>query len=161
MLYALRGRPGSRHMVTIKSNIKVVAGLIQKKLDIIRDREYLLRPVAFDMIDLITNRIHGDGKASDNSPIGNYSSNYLKLRERKFKRNSDPKVIISLTRQLENDYNVIATQRGYAIGFLNKHNFDKSQFVQQTYGKRIFDLTESERAIALEEINDLVNKAIA
>lgn len=113
------------------------------------------------MIDLITKRIHIDGNASDDAPIGNYSKGYLQLRQAKYKRNADSKVIISLTRQLENDYAVVATQRGYGIGFLNKHNFDKSQWVQLTYGKRIFDLSEREKNIALDEINDLVSKAIA
>lgn len=85
---------------------------------------------------------------------------FEKNKRPNFHRSNDPKVVISLTRQLENDYAVIATQKGYGIGFLNPHNFDKSQWVQLTYGKRIFDLSEREKNIALDEINDLVSKAI-
>ena len=147
-------------MVTVKTNIKVVAQLIQEKLDKLKDKDYLLRPVAFDAIDLMTKRIHIDGLASDGNPIGNYSKGYLKLRESKYKRSSDPKVIISLTSQLENDWSVIATNKGYGIGFLNSHNFDKSQWVQETYGKKIFDLTAAEYQHCIDRLGELTSEAL-
>lgn len=78
-----------------------------------------------------------------------------------YNRGDSKKVIISLTRQLENDYAVVAIPRGYAIGFNNSHNYDKSQWVQQTYGKRIFDLTKEESDLAIELITDLANKTIS
>lgn len=146
--------------ITVKSNISVVANLIKSKLDKLNDREYLLRPVAFGVIDLMTKRIHIDGKAEDDSAIGNYSSGYLALRQKSYSRSADKKVIISLTRQLENDWSVIATPKGYGIGFLNPHNFDKSQWVELTYEKKIFSLSVSEEKYALDYINELVSEAI-
>lgn len=73
-----------------------------------------------------------------------------------YNRSSDPKVIISLTRQLENDYAIVPTPKGYAIGFKNPHNFDKSQWVQLTYKKRIFDLTKGEQEYVTNYVRDLI-----
>src|SRR5690606_38168279 len=50
----------------------------------------------------------------------------------KYNRSSDTKVIISLTRQLENDWSVIATDKGYGVGFLNKQNLDKARWSEAT-----------------------------
>ena len=77
-----------------------------------------------------------------------------------YNRSSDTKVVISLTRQLENSWTVEPTPKGYGIGFLNQHNFDKSQWVEDTYKKKIFALTEGEQTYALEYINDLINEAL-
>ncbi len=62
-----------------------------------------------------------------------------------FNRGSDPKVIISLTRELENDYVAVSTEdgKGYGISFLNQFNYDKSQAVTKHY-RPIFDMTEAE-----------------
>lgn len=202
--------------ITIKSNAGAVVANIKLTLDQLKNPEYLIRPVCFGLIDLITKRIHIDGKASDGAAIGTYSTGYMKVRtgdfgnsvrfkrgakkgqvknagvftkrrvtaftqeddetvtsankfvktefEKKarpnYNRTSDTKVIISLTRQLENDYTVIATEKGYGIGFKNSHNFQKSQWVQMTYNKRIFDLTKEEEQYAVDYINDLAGEAI-
>lgn len=177
--------------ITIKSNAGAVVANIKLTLDQLKNPEYLIRPVCFGLIDLITKRIHIDGKASDGAAIGTYSTGYMKVRTGDFgnsvrfkrgakkgqvknagtntrtgkprpqyNRSNDPKVIISLTRQLENDYTVIATEKGYGIGFKNSHNFQKSQWVQMTYNKRIFDLTKEEEQYAVDYINDLAGEAI-
>lgn len=146
--------------ITVKTNLSQFAEGLQGKLNKLRDREYLLRPVAFGVIDLITKRIHIDGIASDGRPIGTYTQKYIAGLRKKNNRGPGKTVIISLTRQLENNYSVIATQRGYGIGFLNDFVYKKSQWVEENYGKQIFALTESERTYALDYINDLVNEAI-
>ena len=97
---------------------------MQTMLNKLKDRELLLRPVALEIIPQMTRRIHINGKASDDSNIGTYSNSYLKYRENN-KRGKDPKVIVSLTRQLENDWAVLATERGYGIGFNNVLNANK------------------------------------
>lgn len=78
-----------------------------------------------------------------------------------YNRGTDPKVIISLTRQLENDYAVIATTRGYGIGFNNVLNYNKSQWVQETYGKKIFNLTAEEKVLTGQIVNELTGKIIS
>lgn len=144
--------------VTIKSNISSVVGRIKAKFDKLNDKEYLLRPVCSGLIDLMTKRIHTDGQASDGGQIGIYSKGYLAVREKKYKRGGDPKVIISLTRQLENDWSAIATERGYGIGFLKLLNYNKSQWVQETYNKKIFKMTVAEHQYAIDYINDLAKR---
>ncbi len=181
-------------LVSIKTNLDSIAKIVQSQLDKLNDKEYLLRPVAENMIVLIHKRIHVDGIDSNAEPIGEYSKGYLAVRSGIFQnthrisrgvnkgktkgsgtftsqaapekvglprtnynRGTDPKVIISLTRQLENDYAVKPTEKGYGIGFNNQHNFDKSQYVEATYHKQIFALTDSEEKIAVEIITEAAN----
>jgi hypothetical protein len=153
-------------MITVKSNINVVAGKIKKQIELLKNKEYLLRPVAIEVIPLMTERIHQKGDASDGGQIGTYSSGYLKLRERGSKkqqipiRGSDPKVIVSLTRKLEQDWAVIATQNGYGIGFLNPLSLQKARWVEEKKGKTIFSLSKSEQQYAIDRINELVADAL-
>lgn len=70
----------------------------------------------------------------------------------KYNRSSDTKVVISLTRQLENDLGTnetdpIKTGEGYGIGFKNPENYDKSQKVEQHFKKDIWKLTSGEEKI--------------
>lgn len=62
----------------------------------------------------------------------------------KYNRNSDKKVVISLTRQMENDMVVVATAKGYGIGYNNAENAKKVGYVENTYNKKIFGLTKTE-----------------
>lgn len=146
--------------ITVKTNLSQFATGLQDKLDKLKDREYLLRPVVFGVIDLMTKRIHIDGRASDGGQIGTYSNDYIQGLRKKNNRGPGKTVIISLTRQLENNYSVIATQNGYGIGFLNDFVYQKSQWVQEIYDKPIFNLTSAERQYALDYINDLVTEAL-
>lgn len=146
--------------ITIKSNIKLVTAKIADRLKKLENKEYLLRPVAFDVIDLMTDRIHNKGMDSSDSPIGTYSSDYLRERQIKYKRDGDPKVVVSLTRQLENDWSVIATQKGYGIGFLNQFNLQKARWVEEGKGKKIFNLSKPEQTFVVERINGLADEAI-
>ena len=75
----------------------------------------------------------------------------------KYNRSSDTKVILSLTRQMENDMKVITVKSGYyGIGFSNKLNFDKSQWCEKTYKKegKIYALSSEE----IEAVNSIVEK---
>lgn len=146
-------------MVTIKANISLVSNSLLEKLRKIKDREYLLRPVAFDVITLMTDRIHQQGKASDGSQIGTYSNNYL-YKRKKNNRGTDKKIIVSLTRQLENDWSVIATPKGYGIGFLNAFNLSKARWVEEGKGKKIFSLSESESEYAITKLQELTRDAL-
>lgn len=146
--------------ITVRSNIKIVSERIKEKLKLLKDREYLLRPVAFDMIDLMTKRIHVDGKDAEEKVIGTYNNRYLELRQKKYSRTSDSKIIVSLTRQLENDCSVIATDKGYGVGFLNAFNIQKARWVEENKGKKIFFLSDSEQQFAIERINELVTDAL-
>lgn len=147
-------------MVTVKSNINLLSKNILQKLEILNNREYLLRPVVFDVIALMKKRIHIDGQDSSDRQIGDYSASYLKIRKNQYKRREETKIIVSLTRQLENDWNLIATQRGYGAGFLNPFNLQKARWVEQGQDKRIFNLTQKEREYALNKLRELIRSAI-
>lgn len=153
-------------MITVKSNIKLVTSKIQKQIELLKNKEYLLRPVAIEVIPLMTERIHQKGQASDGGQIGTYSSGYLKLRERGNKkqqipvRGADAKVIVSLTRKLEQDWAVIATPNGYGIGFLNALSLQKARWVEEGKDKKIFSLSQSEQQYAVDRINELIADAL-
>lgn len=145
--------------ITVKTNIAQVFKVFQDRLNKLKDRDYLLRPVATELIPEITKRIHQEGKASDGTEIGTYSNGYLRTRE-KNKRGKSTKVIVSLTRQLENDWSVVATPKGYGIGFLNSFNADKLKWVSDMKGKVIGNLSKAEFDYAIDRINELVNDAL-
>jgi hypothetical protein len=91
------------------------------------------------------NRIHVEGKKTDGSAIGTYSNSYLKLRQRPpYNRTSDPDVIASLTRQLENGYVLKATENAYTIGNASPYNDEKVKHLTEQYGE-IFQLTQGEK----------------
>ncbi len=180
----------------IKTNIETVTQNITARLSLLRDKERLLRPLCFGVIDLMTKRIHIDGKASDGSLIGTYSKSYMALRtgnygnsERfakgaqkgknknagvftkksanagtarpNFHRSADTKVIVSLTRQLENDWSVIALPNGYGVGFLNSFNFQKARWTEANYKKAIFSLSNEETEYVTETLNQMVEAAFS
>lgn len=77
-----------------------------------------------------------------------------------FNRTNDTKVVASLTRQMENDWSVIPTEKGYGLGFKNEENAKKMEHVEKTYDKSIAALTESERASALASAEDYKNRIL-
>ncbi len=109
---------------------------------------------AFDALSQMTERIHEKGEAADGSGIGTYTNNYLKLRQKKpYNRTADSKIIVSLTRRLENDWGVIQTDKGnWAIAFLNRQkgtktditSGEKMQYVEDSSGKKIAALSKPE-----------------
>lgn len=145
--------------LTIKTNIEGVLTSMGQEFETIFNKEYLLRPVAIETIPNMTDRIHQRGEASDGSQIGTYSNPYLRYRVKHAKRSADTKVIVSLTRQLENDWSVLETPNGYGIGFTNSFNADKLRWVEEVKGKVISELTASELDYVETRINELISDA--
>ena len=85
-----------------------------------------------------------------------------------YNRSNDTKVILSLTRQMENDFstgaknkNVSKISGGYGIGWKNEINFKKAEWLQNdTYKKRIFDLTKEEKDLALKLANEIIKDKV-
>lgn len=147
--------------INITSNLDEVSQKLIVKLKKLQDKEYLLRPICVDVIDLMTKRIHIDGKEAGESEIGTYNPSYLRIRQKApYNRTSDKKIIVSLTRQLENDWSVIATKNGYGIGFKNRFNLQKARWVEQNKQKRIFSLSASELQFSRERLTDLIHNAL-
>ena len=198
MLFEMRGEPlccnVSAMKLTITTNLDEVMTSLGQSFQEMLNPNYLLRPVAIEILPMMTERIHKEGKASDGLPIGTYSSEYMKLRtgnygnsgkyksgkkkgevkdsgvfvrgdnkgqpRPKYNRSSDTKIIVSLTRQLENDWSVLETPNGYGIGFTNSFNADKLRWVEEMKEKNISDLSQKEIDYAFDRINELVADAL-
>lgn len=78
----------------------------------------------------------------------------------RYNRSSDPTVILSLTRQMENDLTVFPYENGYAIGYANELSYEKSQWCEATYGKKIWSLSSEERNLALAIAKRFVNETL-
>jgi hypothetical protein len=78
-----------------------------------------------------------------------------------YNRTSDTKIIVSLTRQLENDWSVIPTTLGWAIGFKNQFNAQKLAWVEQQKNKKIGALMKEEKEYAIKKLRKLVNEKLA
>lgn len=145
--------------VNITTDLTPFLAGLKGKLAEVMSKDYIPRAVANGLIDQITFRIHNKGQASDGGPIGTYSSDYLRLRQKKYQRTADTAVIVSLTRQLENDWSVLATPKGYGLGFKNSFNKDKAGWVEEIKGKKIFQLTQKEITYVQETVIELIQDA--
>lgn len=76
----------------------------------------------------------------------------------RFNRSGDTKVILSLTRQMENDYAVVPGDVGWGVGFNNSHNFDKANWNNLRYGKVVYDLTQTEQDRFVELTEQLITE---
>jgi len=146
------------NVATITTNISQVFNKLKSNFELLEDKEYLLRPLAIEVLPLMKERIHIEGKASDDSQIGTYSNGYMAARV-KAKRGESRKVIVALTSQLEQDWSVQATQTGYGIGFNNKINVDKMRWVEQQKNKIIANLAPEEKQYIRERLQELVDGA--
>jgi hypothetical protein len=126
----------------ITSNIPFVIGNILAKFRELGNPETVSRAAAIAVLPELRYRIHVDGKNSSGGAIGTYSNSYLKIRERE-NRGTSSKVIISLTRQLENGYTLKATEKGYTIGNTSPANEEIIGHLTEKYGD-IWQLTERE-----------------
>lgn len=155
-------------MINVNSNMGQVAGSLSSKLNefsgVIKDK--VLRTVATTLLGEVKERIHDEGKKADGTQIGEYSSSYLKKRQRKpYNRTSDKKKIYSLTRKMENEFTVIATDNGYGLGWLDAgggsgknsiSNFQKSKFLEERDGK-VYALMNREQSL-IKPVADRVVK---
>lgn len=165
-------------MIKIRTNISGVMRNISSHLEALANTQDMLRYVAVNMTGEVRHRIHKEGKASDGNLIGDYSHGYLSLRTEGYKsetitrgkdkgktrpvisfnRESDFKVVLSLTRQMENDLAAIPTAKGYGIGFNNPENKKKADYCEETYKKKIYPLTSDEQQKSIALAVDYIKK---
>ena len=86
---------------------------------------------------------------------------------KKYNRSTDRKVIISLTRQFENDFTLgrqntepHKIQGGYGIGWKNNTNALIAEGLERRYRKKIWALTQQEKAEAFKIAEVFVNNAV-
>jgi len=165
-----------------------------KLANVIDPQKELFREVVTDLVPMVHDRIHIEGKAANGSQIGSYSNAYMKVRtgnydnstrvtrgknkgkakdagtatkgknagaaRNKYNRTADTKIILSLTRQLENDYAVIGVEGGYGIGFNNEHNADKARWNDERGHAKVYDLTAEELEYATQKTGELIAKEL-
>ena len=102
----------------------------------------------------VTTRAFDAGKDANNTDIGEYSDKYIKTRQKKGLGTSR-KVVLEFSGQMRNDF-LLKNQGSnvWTSGFSNEANFDKSEFVEETYKKEIFKLSNNEEKLIDELISN-------
>lgn len=137
----------------VETNMDVVVNKVSTQLSQI-DIDKLTRLQATTLLALMRKRIHVEGLASDGRSIGRYTKYYFEKVRPKYGRKEGDKVVLSLTRSMEQGMILFPITKGWAIGYATPELFQRAKWQERrpAYGARaIFSPTESERLI-LEEI---------
>jgi hypothetical protein len=114
------------------------------------------REVALSVHQQIKKRIFDDGLDATGRQIGTYSPGYLRRRARA--GYSGNNVTLEFTGQMRNDFQLVDDGGVLGSGFANSFNFEKSEYVEDTYKKDIFSPTEGEINLLTELINRAINR---
>lgn len=149
-------------MITIQTNMNDVISQIEGQFNLVLDQDKMLRTIATTMVAVMRKRVHEDGLDANGSPIGTYSPAYLIERQKKpYNRTADPKIILSRTRQMENDMKAIPVEGGWGIGYSNPHNYDKAIANERRENVKILTaLTVQENDLVNQIANDFVTEAL-
>lgn len=145
--------------MTYSSNLPTVIKQVNLKLTALQV-DQMTRLQATTLMAMMRQRIHVDGKDSNGAQIGTYTPAYIKYARKKNHRGTDDKVILSLTRSMEDSYEMSPIENGYAIGFNTQENMQKARWCEDTYQKPIFAPTAEEKATVIEIANDYIAKHI-
>jgi hypothetical protein len=144
----------------VSTNIDALINNLEAKLND-ATKQFIALEVASALLGPVKARIHNDGLAGDGSEIGTYSNAYLKERQRKYNRTADSKVVLSLTRQMENDFTVQAVgNNSYGLGYNNAENYKKAVWNDNRFGHTVYALTKEEEQIASEIAKDALINAL-
>lgn len=75
-------------------------------------------------------------------------------------RNELNKVNLFLTGDLQNQFTVIATDKGFGLGWTNEEKLIIAKAMEVKYGKVIYGLSEDERQKALQTGTDVANEVV-
>jgi len=145
--------------MTYSTNLPTVPATVNLTLTEMQ-RDKMTRLQAVTLMAAMRDRIHVQGKDSNGTPIGTYTPAYIRARI-KAKRGTDNKVILSLTRALEDSYEVYPIENGYGIGFNTMESMQKARWCEDTYKKTIFAPTAEERALVKQIADDFIAKYCA
>ena len=124
-------------------------------------------------------RIFESGQDAKGSKIGTYGTNPISISKKQQAKStgktyfkggySEYKSAIGKnpgyvnlvnTGQMQSDYGIIRTSSGFGLGFQNRLNYDKSQWMQEKYDKDIFDHTQEELDIIANVLSAQINASI-
>ena len=153
-------------MITIRTTIGDAVMRLSSRILLMGNKERIVRSCAVQLSGELRRRIHVDGLDAQGNAIGVYSASYLKMRQRKYNRTSDPKVIFSLTSEMENDMGAVETSRGYGIGFKNPINVQKAEWLEERFSKsesenRVYALSTNEQTTMGIIIHDEIENIAA
>ncbi len=136
-------------MIEITTNILDVCDNIVKRLSAV-DASKMTRLQATTLMAQMRQRIHVEGLASDGKPIGTYSAGYLRYTRPKYGRTEGSKVVLSLTRTMENAMTLYPLGNGTGIGYATAEQKQKAMWQEETYHKKIFTPTTEERNTCIQ-----------
>ena len=142
----------------LTTNMPVVLNTVNLKLSAL-DIKRMTNIQATTLMAVMRDRIHVQGRDSNGAPIGVYTPKYIKYSRKKAGRGTDSKVILSLTRQMENGYILVELpdNSGTGIGFSTHEDYLKAGWCEETYKKPIFKPTAEETAM----VNQIAEEYIA
>lgn len=150
-------------MISMETNLEYTIATISQNLSEI-DIDKMTRLQASSLMAEMRQRIHVKGLASDESPIGTYTPGYMKTRAKKG-RNEGTKVVLSLTRAMENGMVLIPIDHGTGIGYTTSEQLQKARWNDKrtAYDSReVFAPTGNEKKmvgdIARAYINEHISK---
>ncbi len=76
----------------------------------------------------------------------------------KYNRTGETKVMLSLTGEMEKGLEVMATEKGFGLGYPFEGNLQKAKWNELTYNKKIFALTDEEKGNVLQIAQGVVTK---
>lgn len=152
-------------MAAINIDISGFLGTTQMLIQQLQNVDVSVRPIAVEMVGIMHKRIHTDGLDSNETKIGQYSSGYLQKREKKG-LGTGTDVIFVYTRKLSNSWTAVRTPRGWGVGFVDQGAdgvtaMQKIRFYEQRTGKKILDVSQSERDYAFTRIAEIAAEIIA
>lgn len=142
----------------------------QQVIQQLQNVDISVRPIAVEMVGIMHKRIHTDGLDSAGNKIGQYSSSYLRKREKKgLGKGTD--VVFVYTRKLSNSWQAIRTERGWGVGFVDGGGTSESggpitalqkvQYYEQKTGKKILELSAAEKQYAFDRIIEIAAEIVA
>lgn len=146
--------------ITLNTNFpQVITEMRQTVVDkILTNNHPILITAASGVLALVAYRIHSEGLRANGSAIGRYDPGYLKVRQKKkYNRTSDPTMVFSLTRQMENDFTVIAEEGVVGLGFKNSYNFKTKAVNLEASHPGTYALSDSEEQVVVDIINEYID----
>lgn len=77
-----------------------------------------------------------------------------------YNRGTDHKVILSLSRTMENDMTVMGIPGGFGIGYNNPENLNKAIWNEQRYDKKVWSLSEAESEMVDNIVSEYIDEIL-
>lgn len=151
-----------------------------KALEALRSDPRIIKTALISVLPLHKNRIFKQGFDSKGVQIGTYSTNKISISKKNQARNTGRTyfkggyaeyksavgknpgfVILRNTDQMMMDYGLIVLgDNTFGYGFQNEVNFNKSQWMEKKYVKKIFDLSKGETELLTKVLTAEIQKAL-